>query len=288
MAEFVLSEAVDFVEYLIKEQGEFLLEYQSWLAGLEKRRIDDLALIEDLDTLDKKILDRSVDRYTATTSLEKISQDGIIAKIKERYHKHGFVGEEGFDGNIPENKYVWYIDPVCGSGAYGRGDTNFAVNIALTEDGNTVLGAVYLPALKSHNLFIETHKTHSVPTTWRSEDIADEEIRFNFPIEQYGGKDLVNTLGPKKIAFADSANGSIAHSMVQAANGVYGVFVAVTDREEGFYPWDMKGAELIVKAYGGKVRYESDGRVLIASCKEKLADDAHRLLEQNGLYDLIK
>jgi len=46
---------------------------------------------------------------------------------------------------MSDSSYTWIIDPIDGTANYARGLHQCAVSVALAKDGETVMGAVYLP-----------------------------------------------------------------------------------------------------------------------------------------------
>lgn len=58
----------------------------------------------------------------------------------------GILSEEGHDDGLRLNKErVWIVDPLDGSSDYGRGAAEWAVHVALVEDGKGLAAAVSLP-----------------------------------------------------------------------------------------------------------------------------------------------
>ena len=61
--------------------------------------------------------------------------------------RDGFLSEEGRDDRSRlEKERVWIIDPLDGTREYGEGRADWAVHVALAENGIPIAGAVALPA----------------------------------------------------------------------------------------------------------------------------------------------
>lgn len=89
------------------------------------------------------------------TNADIVCQDIIINRIKETYPDHGFIAEEGPDGNMlvqlprtAENIW-WVIDPIDGTNNYAHKMLNFAVSVAVMKDGFPVAGIIFEPATES-------------------------------------------------------------------------------------------------------------------------------------------
>ncbi|MHC4344071.1 MAG: inositol monophosphatase family protein [Planctomycetota bacterium] len=82
-------------------------------------------------------------------------QQIIVARIKENYPDHGFIGEEG--GQTPifkqpprGSKPVWWvIDPIDGTTNFAHRMPIFTVSVAAMCDGKPIVGAVFEPATES-------------------------------------------------------------------------------------------------------------------------------------------
>ena len=73
------------------------------------------------------------------------------ATVRERLMAHapdyGFLGEEG--GLTPgrDADHVWVVDPLDGTTNFLTGSPLFAVNIALTRQGEVIAGVTHVPAM---------------------------------------------------------------------------------------------------------------------------------------------
>lgn len=82
-------------------------------------------------------------------------QQIIIDTINRNYSAHGFIAEEGKNGALFKQSprdlrdIWWAIDPIDGTNNFAHGILNFAVSIALMEQGRPVLGVIYEPATDS-------------------------------------------------------------------------------------------------------------------------------------------
>ncbi len=79
---------------------------------------------------------------------DSLSQQWIAAVLQEHRPDDGVLSEEAFDDRERLNhNRVWIIDPLDGTKEFANGRQDWAVHIALIEDGQPVVAAVGLPDL---------------------------------------------------------------------------------------------------------------------------------------------
>ena len=66
--------------------------------------------------------------------------------LSEARPEDAFLGEEL--GQLGESDRVWILDPIDGTGFFGRGDPNWRIHIALEVEGTTEVALVTSPALR--------------------------------------------------------------------------------------------------------------------------------------------
>ena len=82
-------------------------------------------------------------------------QQIIIDRIKETYPDHGFLAEEGKDGNLfkqpprGSEPVWWVIDPIDGTNNFARGIPIFCVSIAAFYQGQPIIGVIFDPSTDS-------------------------------------------------------------------------------------------------------------------------------------------
>jgi len=112
-----------FLKDVILEAGKLALDFQSKLTELTVERKSTTQLVTEAD--------QAVEEF-------------LITEIKKRYPGHAVLGEE--TGQHPGRQYRWLIDPIDGTTSFIHGQPFFSVSIGLEKEGQSVLGAVYLPA----------------------------------------------------------------------------------------------------------------------------------------------
>jgi myo-inositol-1(or 4)-monophosphatase len=73
------------------------------------------------------------------------SQDAIQSVLLGRFPEHGFLAEEDCQIAPRDGRHVWIVDPLDGTTNYVHDVPQFAVSIALEEDGEIVAGVVLDP-----------------------------------------------------------------------------------------------------------------------------------------------
>jgi 3'(2'), 5'-bisphosphate nucleotidase len=80
------------------------------------------------------------------TQADKVANEIIVARLKQEFPDDGILAEESVDTvRRLDKSRVWMIDPLDGTTGFIAGNGDFAVQIGLTENGECVLGVVYLP-----------------------------------------------------------------------------------------------------------------------------------------------
>jgi myo-inositol-1(or 4)-monophosphatase len=74
----------------------------------------------------------------------------LLDNLRSLFPDAGWLSEETADNaeRLARPRLV-VVDPIDGTYAFSRGDTRWAVSIALVEDGRPVLGVVHAPAMKA-------------------------------------------------------------------------------------------------------------------------------------------
>jgi myo-inositol-1(or 4)-monophosphatase len=78
------------------------------------------------------------------SDIDREAESLIRDVVLKHFPDHGFLGEEG-GGTVRDGCPLWVIEPLDGTANYLRGYPQYAVSIALVEDGEPVLGVVFDP-----------------------------------------------------------------------------------------------------------------------------------------------
>src|SRR3989344_3293572 len=83
-----------------------------------------------------------------TTQADEEVDQFLRQQIAEKYPTHNFLTEETAPDDYSQfesQENLWVIDPLDGTINFSRGKANFAISVALMQEGKVVLGAVYVP-----------------------------------------------------------------------------------------------------------------------------------------------
>src|SRR6266480_1522071 len=80
------------------------------------------------------------------TQADRVANEIIVERLRQEFPDDGILAEESIDTSHRLDKSrVWMVDPLDGTTGFIEGNGDFAVQIGLTENGESVLGIVYLP-----------------------------------------------------------------------------------------------------------------------------------------------
>jgi len=206
----------------------------------------------------------------------------ITTVIENEFPDHSIFSEEAAfqKGSAP---YKWVIDPVDGTGNFAHGNPQYSVSIGLLNDGEPVMGVVYVPetdemfhAIAGGDAYKGDKK---IVTTDR--DMLDESMMLSgydpdgtFLTHFYQETRGVRSLGSAALSLCYLANGS--------ADGVY---------EYATYPWDTIAGVVIAEAAGAKItdengdpytiEFDAEGRKCLVGSNGPLHDAILEHLQKN-------
>ncbi len=170
----------------------------------------------------------------------------VLEAVATSYPGHSFVGEEG--SNIKESEYTWVCDPIDGTIPFSHGYPTFAFSLALTKNGEPIVGVIYDPIMdrlltaeKGKGTFLNGKKisvsnsTKLGPTTFVEAGGYSELPRLQSIIG-------LGT-GCKILSFYSCVYAGLLVATGEFVGQVY----------KGDRPWDAAGVKIIVEEAGGKV-----------------------------------
>lgn len=80
------------------------------------------------------------------TIADKKAEELMRAAITKQYPDHGIIGEE-YGIENPEAEYKWILDPIDGTKSFICGTITFGTLIALTYNGEPILGVINQPIM---------------------------------------------------------------------------------------------------------------------------------------------
>jgi myo-inositol-1(or 4)-monophosphatase len=182
------------------------------------------------------------------------AEEKILKIIKEILPEAGVLGEElGESGENSQKGYCWIIDPIDGTTNYLHGIPFFAISLALTKDGEPVIGIVY-EVVRSEIFYAwQGGGAYCNEASIRVSDTSHLKsalIATGFPYSEFGRMEtflqilrhlMQKSHGIRRI-------GSAALDLAYVASGrIDGFF------ELGLNPWDVAAGILLVREAGGTV-----------------------------------
>ena len=99
----------------------------------------------------ERLFTQGADSWTVKDTGDLEAHRFIMRALREEFPDDGILSEEGSDDlSRLDKERVWIVDPLDGTREFGeRGRSDWAVHVALTENGVPTAGAVALPAIGS-------------------------------------------------------------------------------------------------------------------------------------------
>lgn len=83
-------------------------------------------------------------RNDLVTKLDKEIERFFASRIQKTYPNHRMIGEEGYGDHVTDLKgTVWIIDPIDGTMNFVHQQKNFAISVAVYQDGLGIIGCIY-------------------------------------------------------------------------------------------------------------------------------------------------
>ncbi len=224
-----MGDCIDFVVDIAREAGSFLKE-----------------------RLNKKHVINYKGDINIVTEEDRISEEMIKSRIRERYPDHDILAEESV-GIARPSRCRWIVDPLDGTTNYAHSYPVFCVSIAFEKDNEILSGAIYNPMLdemfvaeKGRGAFLNGRKIRVSNTMKLSESLL--ATGFPYDIRSDKNNNINYFCGMAKSAQAIRRAGSAALDMAYVAAG----------RFDGFWelklmPWDTAAGWLMISEAGGFV-----------------------------------
>jgi myo-inositol-1(or 4)-monophosphatase len=225
---------------------------------------------ENIDLLAKKWVmeagDKIRDSFTKTlniqtksnpndlvTNIDKEIEQFFINKIRNTFQNHRILGEEGFGDEVNNlDGVVWIIDPIDGTMNFIHQQRNFAISLAVYENGIGKIGLIYdvahgelYHAISGKGAFMNDSKLPSLSKSTVKESI----IALNATWVMENHRIDHNLLIPLvKEARGTRSYGTAALEMVFVATGRVDAYISMR-----LSPWDVAAGAVIIGELGGVV-----------------------------------
>ena len=164
------------------------------------------------------------------------------------------LSEEAVDDFLGPNALgqYWLVDPLDGTKEFVKKNGEFTVNIALINQGKSVLGAVYAPAMKILYAATEGNGSFKVDARRNRTRIQVEQHRSNTPWKIVGSR----SHGGGVVDWINRLEGEV--ELISMGSSLK--FCMVAEGAAHLYPrlgptslWDTAAAQCIVEESGGMV-----------------------------------
>lgn len=187
------------------------------------------------------------DKSDIVTEADHQANRIITTVIDNEFPDHGIVSEEQ-PRRIREDGYTWVVDPLDGTGNFAHGNPNYSISIALLEDGEPVMGVVYVP--ETYELFTAIAgrgaRRDGEPIETTDRDRLDESMLISGydPDGSFLSQFYQESRGVRRL-------GSAALNLCYLASGS-----ADATWEYDTYPWDIAAGLVIARAAGATITDE--------------------------------
>ncbi|KUL96925.1 inositol monophosphatase [Bosea sp. WAO] len=199
----------------------------------------------------------------------------------------GWLSEETADDAIRlSRRYVWVVDPIDGTRAFMSGSPDWAVCVALLDDGLPIAGVVHAPASAASYSALRGGGALRNDTPIRTSGVSDlAQARIAGP------KPMLDALARQHSFVAVDKIPSLALRLTRIADASIDAGLVSPDSRD----WDLAAADLVLSEAGGKlttaegapVRYNRESPIhgmLVASGTELLSplDRALRRMRESA------
>jgi myo-inositol-1(or 4)-monophosphatase len=196
------------------------------------------------------------------TEVDHACEAAILEVIRDRFPEHDILAEES-DSARTGSRYVWIVDPLDGTTNFAHSYPMFSVSIALTVDGESVVGVVFDP-LRDELFTAErgagAHLNGKRLKVTGEDRLIQSLIITGFPYDLH--ERLVERLTPFIRVMGR------ARAVRRAGSAAIDLSYVAAGRADGFWeavlkPWDMAAGRLMVEEAGGRVTRFDGSKVTV-------------------------
>lgn len=133
------------------------------------------------DSLGQQLhVDYKTSEADLVTEKDREIEQFFIDKIKNAYPHHRIIGEEGMSAEAesdPMDEIVWLIDPIDGTTSFVHQRENFAISVAVYENGQPKIGVIYDPI--KDELFHALHGQGAYLNETKLKPLSDTPVKHS-------------------------------------------------------------------------------------------------------------
>ena len=212
-------------------------------------------VMEIYDSGDYKSYQKDDD--SPVTSADYKANEVILAILKRKTPHIPIMSEESDNGSLNQRKdwhRYWLIDPIDGTQEFIARSGDFAVNIALVEDNQPVIGVIYWPpgetlyfASKGHGAFKESRTENKRIHVRKFDDPEQDPVMIAISRRQ-ARENVMRSMSDHR-TYQTYPTGSCSLKSCFIAEGKADVFL----RLGGTGEWDTGASQCIVSEAGGNI-----------------------------------
>lgn len=184
------------------------------------------------------------------SEVDKVAESAIIDEIKKAFPQHSILGEESGE-ILGDSENQWIIDPLDGTTNYLHSFPQYAISIALYENGVAAHAVVYDPlkeelfyASKGEGAYLNEERIRTTKTHGLENALVGTGFPFKHPQHLDCYLDTFKAIHPQVsgIRRAGSAALDLAYVAAGRMDGFW---------EIGLNKWDIAAGALLIKEAGG-------------------------------------
>lgn len=190
------------------------------------------------------------------TKADLLINEILRTRLAQHFPDDGWLSEENVDDKSRLLcDRVWIVDPIDGTREFTNGVPEYAISVALVENGQPIIGAIYNPATqeffhaeKGAGAWLENTRLHCRRScdANRLTLLASRSEYARGEWDKFAGKHELKALG------------SIAYKMALIASGKADATFSLGPKNE----WDIAAGVLLVEEAGGVVTNKHGAKII--------------------------
>lgn len=206
------------------------------------------------------------------TSADYAANEVVLAELMRLTPEIPIISEEveklALEDRVNWERY-WLIDPLDGTQEFVAGRSDFAVNIALVENGKPVLGVIHAPATQVTYWAVKGLGTHKIANDKtkkvKAQKINREKPYLRVAISRVQTLETITKFIKPDVSIEFVSLGSCALKSCLVAEGTADIYIRIGPTGE----WDTGAPQIIVEEAGGCI-IDSEFKPLTYNERESL------------------